>query len=237
MQTTHTIIARTHIALALSLGLGAAGTSLADDLAPPPWDRLGAANYTTAAEWEFFASGPMTYVADGVEVPYIGGDGGGGFPSDLLTAGDISWSSYDGDGAWTANPGGADDAMLNFRVSNWVDTEPLKIIRVQMVYDRGGTSSAPYVFDIIPFDPLGTDSITPISVTDTPIPLDALDRIHRLEVWEIEPNPDFESIQIVVPDGVSVDQIVIDTISTVPEPSALAIIGLGGLLATRRRRA
>ena len=236
MNTSTTLIARTHFALALSLGLGAASTSLADDLAPPPWPRLGAANYTTAAEWEFFTDTPLPYVADGIEVPYIGGDGGGGFMSDMLPADDIGWVPYDGDGAWEAGVGGIGDGKLNFRLSNWIDTEPLKILQMQITYDRGTGSGSPFIDDIIPFDPLGIDSITQISVTDAPIPLDPGGRWHRVETWEIEPNPDFESVSVVVPEGVIVDQIIFDTISTVPEPTSLSLLALGGLMITRRRR-
>ena len=84
--------------LIFAAGLLFSGIAGADDLAPPPWDRLGAANYSTSAEWEFIASGPTPYVADGVEVPLIIGDGGGGFTPDMLPDDDIGWVL--GAGCW-----------------------------------------------------------------------------------------------------------------------------------------
>ena len=62
----------------------------------------------------------------------------------------------------------------------------------------------------------------------------------RTELWKIRPNPDYERIVINVPSDTLVDQIVVDTISTVPEPSSVLLAGLSlagvGLVALRRRR-
>lgn len=229
------------LAVAGVLCLSVVGPALGDDLTPPPWDRLGAANYTTSAEWEFF--GPIvapgtTQIADGTDVPLIIGDGTGGMPPDMLPDFDIAWVPYDGDGGYLGGANGIGDGTMNFRVGNWIDTEDLKVLRIQIVYDRGTTAASPYVDQITAYDPLGISSITQTSVTDGPIVGDPAGRFHRLEVWEIEPNPDFESVLVVVPDGVLVDQVVIDTISTsnIPEPSALAMLGWCGLLIARRRR-
>ncbi|MFN3167048.1 MAG: PEP-CTERM sorting domain-containing protein [Phycisphaeraceae bacterium] len=228
-----------------SFALGAAlvvgSPALGDDLAPPPWDRLGAPNYTTAAEWEFLA--PITFpdtttVADGSEVPLIAGDGFG-FPADpdVLPDFDIAWVPYDGDGGYLGGANGIGDGTLNFRVPNWIDEEPLKIIRVQITYAPAPTGGSPFIDEIIPFDSTAPiDSIANVGVFDGPIAGDPAGRHHRLEIWEIEPNPDFESIRVVVPAGVLVDQVVIDTISTVPEPASLSLLALGALSARRHRR-
>lgn len=54
----------------------------------------------------------------------------------------------------------------------------------------------------------------------------------------IEPNPEFEDIAITVPWGTSVDQIVVDSICTTPEPATLSLLAVGGLaiLTSNRRR-
>lgn len=223
--------------------MGVTFSASGDDLDPPPWPRLGAANYTTSAEWEFFGptSPPGTpYDADGTEVPLIIGDGFGGFTPQVLPSGDIAWVPYDGDGGYLGGALGTGPGALNFRVTNWIDKEPLKIIRMQMTYEPGPVGLAPFIEFIIPTD--ATDPITSVAmtgVTDGPIVGDPGGRWHRLETWEIKPNPDFESIQVIVPEGVLIDQVVIDTISTVPEPGSLALMALGGLavVATRRRSA
>lgn len=124
---------------------------------------------------------------------------------------------------------------LDFRIANWIDDEPLKIVWMQMTYEPGPTGLSPFTEFIIPTDPEPITRVEQISMTDGPISGDALGRWHKLEVWEIEPNPDFESIQIIVPEGVTVGQVVIDTISTVPEPTGLAMITVVGLLFARRR--
>lgn len=211
--------------------------SYGDDLNPAPWPRDGATNYSTAAEWEFFTdASPSPLDADGVEVPLVIGDGLFGLPPQVLPSGDIAWTVYDGDGAWLGGANGIGPGALNFRVGNWIDNEPLKIVWMQMTYDPGPAGLSPFIEFILPIDPLPITGVALTGVTDGPIPGDALGRWHRTEVWEITPNPDFESIQVIVPEGVLVDQVVIDTISTVPEPGTLALLAISGLAMARRRR-
>ena len=234
MKHVSTIALSVRLFVVVSLLLLMSTQTLADDLTPPPWSRDGASNFTTAAEWDFLINDGTNYVADGSSVATVNGDGGGGFPPQMSAGGDIGWVSYN-DGGWQGGIGGTGPGSLNFRIANWIDDEPLKIVWMQMTYDRGPALGSPFIEFIIPTDPEPITRIEQVSVTDGPISGDALGRWYKLEVWEIEPNPDFESIQIVVPEGVTVDQVVIDTISTVPEPTGLAMITVTGLMLIRRR--
>ena len=128
------------------------------------------------------ASGPTPYVADGTDVPLIVGDGGGGFLPDVLPDDDIGWVTYDGDGAWLGGINGIGIGTLNFRIANWIDTEPLKIVQMQFTYDPGPIGLSPFIDEIIPFDPLGIDSVTNVGVVDGPIAGDPLGRDGLAEV-------------------------------------------------------
>ena len=55
--------------------------------------------------------------------------------------------------------------------------------------------------------------------------------------WRIEPNPDHEIILLdFINSGSSIDYVTVDTIC-IPEPATLCLLGLGGLLLGRKKRA
>ena len=53
--------------------------------------------------------------------------------------------------------------------------------------------------------------------------------------WRVQPNPDWEQVVIYFSEGTFVDQVVVDTVSFVPEPSTAAL-GLCALIALARVR-
>jgi len=59
--------------------------------------------------------------------------------------------------------------------------------------------------------------------------------IHEYQDWIIQPNPSWELIVINVPQGCVLDEVVVDTVS-LPTPGAIALLALGGMCATVRRR-
>jgi len=116
------------------------------------------------------------------------------------------------------------NGSMGVNVINWVDEMPLKQLRVQ-VYWSGLT--APTIVGVlgdeegqqVPGNPVGGFTEPGVIVED----------------WGIEPNPDWEQIQIDVPGGTSIDQIDIHSVS-LPEPTSLALMGAAGLILLPRRR-
>lgn len=139
---------------------------------------------------------------------------------------------------WMATDG---FGILNFALPNFVDFLPLKNLWVQINY---------YAPNPNPADPLTFPWVAAVEASDNEQgfllgeftgSFDIPQLGYRLETWEVRPNPDFELIQIMVPQGVLVDQVIIDTISTVPEASTMVLCGVSGLVivgvgALRRRR-
>ncbi len=212
------------VAVAAAIVLEAAQ---ADDLQPPPW-RGGA--LSTVAEWDFLTPGAGP--PDGTSVTPVVGDAGG-VPLAIPGSG-INWSPFDGTGAWT---GAMFGGTLGFEIPNWIDQEPIKYLQIQMTYDRGPLGLSPFVLEMNAFDPAGILDISLTGAVEFAIP-NASGLFQRIEQWEIRPNPDNEYFVIAIPDGVSLSQVVVDTIS-VPEPSTIVLGVLGALslitIASRRR--
>jgi hypothetical protein len=204
-------------------------TLSADDTVPPPW-RGGP--LSTVAEWDFLT--PSSGVADGQSVTPVVGNSGG---TPQASAGDgLTWGTFfDGNGGWS---GGETGGIMTFTIPNWIDEEPLKLISIQLTYQRG--QGEVFVSDITANDPLGIDGIVNTDVDETSIDPPTAALFHRVETWEIRPNPDNEIIFVTIPPGSILGQAVIDTIS-IPEPSSLVLVALGmacaGAAVWRRRRA
>lgn len=211
-------------------------SAFADDLFAPPW--RGAPG-TTVQEWDFLTIGTYNtdlaswdYLPDGTEVvPYVNPYGdpiAHAYPG----VGQEYWDVWGGrDGVWPLS------GVIDVEVPNTQEPNPYKVIWVQLTWAKQTPESK--VTPIVTVDPIYTVT-GPMVMNDVILgptgELPPADDMWRHTTWKfiVEPNPDFEVIRI--SGTVMVDQIVIDTWCTVPEPATLGIIGMGVLALVHRKR-
>jgi len=196
--------------IALSVFVFSSTLSLADDLTPPTYrgDPL-----SVHAHWN-----------------YIPG-------STILNL--TNWSSVDDNDPstylypnFTPNPQiTPNNGIYQFQVPNWVDNLPVKYLRLQLTW--GGTTASP-----INIFSQGLDGVNPLVAT---LAFSSTPQILTSGVYQyfdlvFQPNPDFERVNVQLPANNYLTQAVIDTVSTVPEPATLVMLGLGALSLIRHRR-
>jgi hypothetical protein len=129
-------------------------------------------------------------------------------------------------------------------MQNIVDELPLKFLRVQVTAFSIDVPPAEPFVNVIGSDPSLTppDSVAVSGGLTEVVDLDDFPPdFADVFVYDfvLEPNPDYEIIDIFVPEGTVVEQIVVDSISTVPEPATAALLAGGLMLVVafwRRRR-
>jgi len=186
------------------------GVALGDDLNPPTYRFFPNSTFT---EWNglfivpFFLS-----VDDGFPLA------GSGVPTVQMNpvAGGSDWSFFQ---------------------PNFVDNLAMKKLRIQVTYSQAG-----------PFGPAIT-GVTGVKGAGPGVPATDVSGLLSIPMavpgrpgfryfardFEFFPNPDFETIDMTVPFGVTIDQVVIDSIS-IPEPGSLVMLTAGGLMLARRMR-
>ncbi len=127
-------------------------------------------------------------------------------------------------------------------IPNFVDPLPLKTVDIYL-HSNTVPNEFPAVWDVKGFDsnPPGTG---PVAVVDgTPNSPDGASGMDFgtgtwWQQWIIQPNPDFEFIKLYVPAVFELSNIEIHTVSTVPVPPAVWLLGsaLVGLVSLGRRR-
>ena len=131
----------------------------------------------------------------------------------------------------TQDPTGA--PFYQVELPNYIDDLPLKLMRIQYSWFGQGGDAQTATINVSP-NVGGTIDLVDASPI-MPVP-GVSNAFHRYDDFEIRPNPDFEAIQV---EFFNADPrwLIFDTISTVPEPSSLAIGMLAmASLAIRRRR-
>lgn len=209
---------------------GLAGAAVADDFAPPAWRGQPLSVY---AEWDFLTDPMMPGMPQPEQFRVVGGSGNETLHPQMPIGAvfNLNNLSYNPDlQGWT---GGPEMGFIDFSLPNWIDMEPRKDVRVQMSYIDPTGMTEPLVLLIEAFDQQAMPGTSYQGVFDKVVFQDAM---HVYEDWHIMPNPDWEIIKVAVPTGVTLTQVVIDTISWVPAPATLAMIALGGVFALRRRR-
>ncbi|GAB4519507.1 MAG: hypothetical protein Tsb0013_23340 [Phycisphaerales bacterium] len=217
------------MALRTAIVIAAAGTlalpAFADDFAPP--DYRGAPR-SVMVEWEFLTKPasvdifPDTFNA-------VGGGGSMLFmgfqtKAELDSTGSWMWTPGDGDGGLTPSIPGQ-GATIAFKIQNWIDIEPEKLLRIQI------TSQG----DLRPIVLGTTGFIGDKQVEGEFVGGKLVDDMRFFEDWIIVPNPWWELVEVAVPFGTTLDQVVIDTVS-IPSPGAFALLGVAGVVGLRRRR-
>lgn len=122
--------------------------------------------------------------------------------------------------------------IYDFRIPNFVDEMPIKYLRIQMTWT--GTTQPP-----LSLSSQGLDggNIVPgvITLASNPLVFTQPDGGYQYFDFEYSPNPDWEQIHVQLPPDALLTQVVIDSISTIPEPASAGLLALGSLIALRRR--
>lgn len=123
-------------------------------------------------------------------------------------------------------------SIYQFTVPNIVDELPLKLLRIQLTWV--GTTKPP--IDISAHGLEGNGDVTGVvAFASSPNIYTQPDGGYQYFDIEFRPNPDYEVIDIYLPEKAELVQVVIDSISTVPEPATLSILALGGVVMMYRR--
>lgn len=123
--------------------------------------------------------------------------------------------------------------QYQFQLPNWIDNEPIKYMRVQLTWLNNlnpPISLASQALD-------GVNSIWASITYISPLQVDAAG-IKAYQYYDLifQPNPDFERINIVHNSDSVLAQVVVDTVSTVPEPATMSLLGLGAFTLIQRKR-
>jgi hypothetical protein len=126
---------------------------------------------------------------------------------------------------------------LVFNVPNGIDTEPLKLLRVHFTYQGPAPTTEMIGALGVPGSSDGVTETFVGRVTATSPTLPA-GMSYFYDDWRAQPNPDWEQVVIYFSENTFVDQVVIDSVSFVPEPSAaaLGVTALAGVRLLRHRR-
>jgi hypothetical protein len=215
----------------------------ADDLHPPSYRGL---TRSTSAEWDFLTDQPTNNIQpDGTSVPLVVGDSAplldAAFTGDPHPSGNrfggasVAWTSTISNGGYLATGTATADRGLVFNVPNWIDQEPLKLLRVQVTYQ--GPAPTTGVFGSLGV-PGSSDNVTEqfVGRVNDASPSLPAGMSYFYDDWAIRPNPDWEQVVIYMSEGTFVDQIVIDTVSFVPEPTSGTLILASALIGLARGR-
>jgi len=182
----------------------------ADDLTPPPYRG---APLSVHAHWNFVPGSTILNLTN--------------------------WSSVDdSDPTTTLYPNFTPNVQVipangiyQFQLPNWIDTMPIKYLRLQLTW--GGTTQSP-----MNINTQGLDGVNPVGVayTFSSAPQIVTSGVYQYFDIQYLPNPDFERINVMLPASNYLTQVVVDSVSTIPEPATMALLGLGAVALIQRKR-
>lgn len=233
-------------ALLVSGSTWLAAPARADDMNPPniqvtagnntikaeTWNRGDP--LTTSAEWVFAsAPNPSSPLApDGTGVPLYVGDYRGitgpvAVPGPGLSPSALGWMNTS-----------ATDTTITFNIPNWIDFEPIKYLQVQALYYHPADQQIGSTTPVMSVSGQKNNNGVIVDFKgsfDYEFLPDTLDKHYRFAYYDLQPNPDWESVVIAVKPGYTIGQVVIDTIST-PEPATASLLLIAGAVGLLRRR-
>lgn len=185
----------------------------ADDFAPPPWAR--ALPRAVTAEWEFFT--PANPAPPDGPLTNVGAKGSGSVATVAEIVGPSGWGA-DSTGNWFFPPS-TEPQGIRFTVDNVIDLMPVKHIQLQVTHSPG----IGLFVDPLPGINFGATGSTPTP----PVIITGSDPLHTLFVWDMHPNPPWETFFLHVTSPGEIREVVIDTFSTgIPEPSTIVVYSL-----------
>lgn len=122
------------------------------------------------------------------------------------------------------------NGIYQFQIPNWIDNMPIKYLRLQLTW--GGTTQSP-----LAINSQGLDGVNPVtaSITFASTPQILTSGVYQYFDLQFLPNPDFERINVMLPAGNFLTQAVVDSVSTVPEPATMMLLGLGAVALIQRK--
>ena len=193
--------------------------AFADDLNPPVYRGDPLSVY---AHWQLGTTGTNDLVlnpANPAEYNWVDDSDPTTFLSSLLPSDIVTGPDY------------------QFQLPNFIDKMPVKYMRLQLTWQ---TDPAVPPTPLTILGPSGEESGSPVAgnivFSSAIIPVVADGSIvYQYHDIEFYPNPDWERWAIISPNEPLV-QVVVDTVSTIPEPATLSMLAFGSLALFRKRK-